>query len=56
MGKLIGSGNTENFGEKVFIDKAQEYLDDTCGIRDTVNHLKACGMILSVHIVAQQSL
>lgn len=29
MGKLIGSGNTENFGEKVFIDKAQEYLDDT---------------------------
>ena len=29
MGKLIGSGNTENFGEKMFIDKAQEYLDDT---------------------------
>lgn len=29
MGKLIGSGNTENFGEKIFIDKAQEYLDDT---------------------------
>ena len=29
MGKLIGSGNTENFGEKVFIDKIQEYLDDT---------------------------
>lgn len=28
MGKLIGSGNTENFGEKLFIDKAQEYLDD----------------------------
>ena len=29
MAKLIGSGNTENFGEKFFIDKAQEYLDDT---------------------------
>lgn len=29
MGKLIGSGNTENFGEKRFIDKVQEYLDDT---------------------------
>lgn len=29
MGKLIGSGNTDNFGEKVFIDKAREYLDDT---------------------------
>lgn len=28
MGKLIGSGNTENFGEMLFIDKAQEYLDD----------------------------
>ena len=29
MGKLIGSGNTENFGENLFIDKVQEYLDDT---------------------------
>lgn len=29
MGKLIGSGNTENLGEKLFIRKAQEYLDDT---------------------------
>lgn len=29
MGKLIGSGNTENFGERLFIDKVQEYLDDT---------------------------
>ena len=29
MGKLIGLGNTENFGEKLFIDKLQEYLDDT---------------------------
>ncbi len=29
MGKLIGSGNMENFGEKLFIDKVQEYLDDT---------------------------
>lgn len=29
MGKLIGLGNTENFGEKLFIDKVQEYLDDT---------------------------
>ena len=27
MGKLIGSGNTENFGEKLFIDKVQEYLN-----------------------------
>lgn len=32
MGKLIGSGNTENFGENLFITKAQEYLDDTCVI------------------------
>jgi len=30
MGKLIGVNNTENFGEKVFVDKAVEYLDDTC--------------------------
>lgn len=29
MGKLIGSGHTENFGEKLFIAKVQEYLDDT---------------------------
>ena len=29
MGILIGSGSTENFGEKLFIDKVQEYLDDT---------------------------
>lgn len=29
MGKLIGSGNTNNFGEKLFIDKVQQYLDDT---------------------------
>lgn len=29
MGKLIGSSNIENFGEKLFIDKIQEYLDDT---------------------------
>lgn len=28
MGRLIGSGNSENFGERLFIDKAQEYLDD----------------------------
>ena len=30
MGKLIGANNTENFGEKFFVDKAVEYLDDTC--------------------------
>ena len=30
MGKLIGVNNTENFGEKFFVDKAVEYLDDTC--------------------------
>lgn len=29
MGKLIGSGNTNNFGEKIFIDKIKEYLDDS---------------------------
>ena len=29
MAKFIGSSNIENFGEKLFIDKAQEYLDDT---------------------------
>lgn len=29
MGKLIGSGNSDNFGEKLFVEKVQEYLDDT---------------------------
>ena len=29
MGKLIGSGNSDNFGEKLFVERAQEYLDDT---------------------------
>ena len=29
MAKLIGSGNTENFGENYFITKVTEYLDDT---------------------------
>lgn len=29
MGKLIGSGNTGNFGENLFVTKATEYLDDT---------------------------
>lgn len=29
MGKLIGSGNPDNFGEKLFVEKVQEYLDDT---------------------------
>ena len=29
MGRLIGSGNPENFGENLFVSKAQEYLDDT---------------------------
>lgn len=29
MGKLIESGNTENFDEKLFINEVQEYLDDT---------------------------
>ena len=29
MGRLIGSGNSDNFGEKFFINKAVEYLDDT---------------------------
>ena len=29
MGKLIGSGNTDNYGENLFIAKIQEYLDDS---------------------------
>ncbi len=29
MARLIGSGNTENFGENYFISKVTEYLDDT---------------------------
>ena len=29
MGKLIGTGNSDNFGEKLFVEKVQEYLDDT---------------------------
>lgn len=29
MGKLIGSSNSNNYGEKLFIDKSIEYLDDT---------------------------
>ena len=29
MAKFIGSSDIENFGEKLFIDKAKEFLDDT---------------------------
>ena len=29
MGRLIGSGNPGNYGENYFIEKIQEYLDDT---------------------------
>ena len=29
MGRLIGSGNPENYGENLFIVKVQEYLDNT---------------------------
>lgn len=29
MGRLIGSGNPENYGENLFIAKVQEYLDNT---------------------------
>lgn len=29
MAKLIGSGNSDNYGEKLFVDKAVEYLDDS---------------------------
>ena len=29
MAKFIGSSNIENFGEKLFIEKTQEFLDDT---------------------------
>lgn len=29
MGKLIGLGNSDNYGENLFIKKIQEYLDDT---------------------------
>lgn len=29
MAKLIGQGDAGNFGERLFIDKAREYLDDT---------------------------
>ena len=28
MAKLIGSISSDNFGEKLFIEKMQEYLDD----------------------------
>ncbi len=30
MGRLIGINNSENYGEKFFVDKAVEYLDDEC--------------------------
>lgn len=30
MGKLIGTNTSDNFGEKLFVDKAIEYLDDSC--------------------------
>lgn len=30
MGKLIGSGAADNIGERIFIEKAQEYFDDNC--------------------------
>lgn len=29
MGRLMGSSNSNNYGEQVFINKASEYLDDT---------------------------
>lgn len=29
MAKLIGSGNSGNYGERLFVDKAVEYLDDS---------------------------
>ena len=29
MGRLIGTGCSDNFGENLFITKATEYLDDT---------------------------
>ena len=29
MGKLIGSGSSDNYGENLFVSKAKEYLDDT---------------------------
>lgn len=28
MGRLIGSGNSDNFGEKFFINKAVEYISE----------------------------
>ena len=30
MGKLIGTNTSDNFGEKLFVDKAIEFLDDDC--------------------------
>lgn len=30
MGKLIGTNTSNNYGEKLFVDKAIEYLDDNC--------------------------
>ena len=32
MGKLIGENKSNNVGEKMFVDKAIEYLDDNCVI------------------------
>lgn len=29
MGRLIGSGNTENYGENLFVNRMKEYLDDS---------------------------
>ena len=29
MGRLMGSSNSNNYGEQIFINKASEYLDDT---------------------------
>ncbi|MBQ8514251.1 MAG: UvrD-helicase domain-containing protein [Ruminococcus sp.] len=29
MGRLIGAGHSENYGEKLFVTRLQEYLDDT---------------------------
>ena len=30
MGKLIGSGASDNLGERIFIEKAKEYFADDC--------------------------
>ena len=39
MGKLIGSGAADNIGERIFIEKAQEYFDEKTGLMNQFQYI-----------------